>query len=95
VWARPVAALPGAWGRAAFGRGRRAGRVGLPGGGGGDPGVWGGRRSGGGVSGGWQRREKEESERREEKEKRVAAAVYLPSLSSARDPALGKDFFKI
>jgi hypothetical protein len=34
------------------------------------------------------------SERRE-REKRARRAVKLPSLSSARDPALGKDFLKI
>jgi hypothetical protein len=48
----------------------------------------GGRRRAGRVA--------EESERREGKEKREegrGATVYLPSLPSARDLALGKDFF--
>jgi hypothetical protein len=52
-----------------------------------------GRRHGGGRR--RARRVAEESERREGKEKREdgCGTVYLPSLPSTRDLAIGKDFF--
>jgi hypothetical protein len=78
--------------------------VGAAGGGGRDDGArrWtrpagrGGGRNGGarpavGVPGGWKRSKCE----RRERDKRARRAVKSLSLSSARDLALGKDFFKI
>jgi hypothetical protein len=71
----------------ARGGGRRAGVGGVPS-------AWGGRQSSGGMLGGWQRRKKVKGEKERRREKWAVAAVYLPSLPSARDPALGKDFLK-
>jgi hypothetical protein len=60
--------LPGAWGQAAIGRRRLAGRVGARGGRASTASR--ARGAGGGRATAWKRREKEESEMREGKDKR-------------------------
>jgi hypothetical protein len=76
-----------AWGTTGrVGRGRQwlAGRVG----------AGGSRASTASRAGGREeRRKKVKGEKERRSETRVAAVVYLPSVPSARDPALGKDFF--
>jgi hypothetical protein len=74
-----------AWGTTGRGRQWLAGRVG----------AGGSRASTASRAGGREeRRKKVKGEKERRREKRAAAVVYLPSLPSARDPALGKDFFK-
>jgi hypothetical protein len=98
---RPAAACRarGAGGDRARGHDRRrlAGSVGVGGGrasaasrarGPGD-----GRAAACGAGGREERRKKVKGEKERRREKRVATAVYLPSLPSARDPALDKDNF--
>jgi hypothetical protein len=77
AWARPAAACR-ARGASAASRARGAGS-------GRAAACWAGGRE--------ERRKKVKGEKERRREKRAAAAVYLPSLPSARDPVLGKDFF--
>ena len=67
----------------------------MTGGAGVEPGAWGGRRSRAAVGAAACRAGGREGSERREREKRARRAVKLPSLPSARDLALGKDFFKI
>jgi hypothetical protein len=90
--------VPGAWGQAAVGwrRGARPGAWARPDDGGPARGRADGRAAWGRAAVGWKKQRKKVKGEKEGEERRgPRAAVYLPSLPSACDLALGKDFFKI